>query len=89
MPFLSSQPPLHGRAAWSGGGLGPLTLVVVDLSAYAGQSAILRFRLTSDDGTAGGGWYIDDVLIKSATGSLSGKVGLAARCQLCCSRRQA
>jgi hypothetical protein len=44
-----------------------MSQVSVDLSAYAGQSVILRFRLVTDDGTGGGGWYIDDVFVQSAT----------------------
>jgi len=37
--------------------------VVVDLSPYAGQTVILRFRLACDSGVGGTGWYIDDVQV--------------------------
>ena len=37
--------------------------VVIDLGSYSGQSAIVRFRLATDLGTAGAGWYIDDIQV--------------------------
>jgi len=55
--------PIGGRPAWTGGTLGTLREVVVDLSPYAGQTAILRFRLACDDGVGSTGWYIDDVRV--------------------------
>ena len=60
---LSGVPsnPLNGRWAWSGNS-GGWREVTVDLGAYAGGSARIRFRWGSDD-SAGGleGWYVDDV----------------------------
>ena len=53
--------PISGRMAWSGGSLGAMTEVRVDLSPYEGQTAILRFRLACDSGDGGHGWYVDDV----------------------------
>jgi hypothetical protein len=52
---------LAGRWAWSGNS-GGWRAVEVDLSAYAGSSARVRYRWGSDD-TFGGleGWYVDDV----------------------------
>lgn len=55
--------PISGRPAWTGGSLGTTREVVVNLSSYAGQSAILRFRLACDNGVGGAGWYIDDVRV--------------------------
>lgn len=55
--------PIGGRPAWTGGTLGAMQQVVVDLSPYAGQTVILRFRLACDDGVGGAGWYIDDVQV--------------------------
>ncbi len=55
--------PISGRLAWTGGTLGAMQEVVVDLSAYAGQTAIVRFRLACDSGDRAIGWYIDDVRI--------------------------
>jgi subtilisin family serine protease len=41
------------------------TLSVVDLSAFAGQTVRLRFRLGTDDIISREGWYIDDVTVQS------------------------
>lgn len=41
-----------------------------DLSAYAGQSAIVRFLYITDWATTGGGFYVDDVLITDDSGIL-------------------
>jgi hypothetical protein len=38
---------------------------VVDIDAYAGQTARFRFRLGSDTSVSREGWYIDDVLVQS------------------------
>jgi hypothetical protein len=58
-----STNPIRTRSAWTGGGLGTMSQVVVNLSAFAGQTALLRFRLVADDGVGGGGWFIDDVMV--------------------------
>jgi hypothetical protein len=58
--------PIGGRQAWTGGTLGTWSQVVVDLGSYASQNVVLRFRMTSDDGKAVLGWYIDDVRITSS-----------------------
>ncbi len=57
--------PLGGRAGW-GGDLMTWTQVVVDLSGYAGQNALLRWRVGTDSSTPGTGWFIDDVLVTGA-----------------------
>jgi hypothetical protein len=62
--------PISGRSAWTGGALGAMTQVVVDLSPFVGQSVILRFRLTSDNGVGGIGWLIDDISV-AGTSSLN------------------
>jgi hypothetical protein len=38
---------------------------VVDIDAYAGQTARFRFRLGSDTSVSREGWYVDDVLVQS------------------------
>ena len=38
---------------------------IVDIDAYAGQTARFRFRLGSDTSVSREGWYIDDVLVQS------------------------
>jgi hypothetical protein len=60
---LARGSPIYGRQAWTGGTLGVWSQVVVGLGTYANQNVILRFRMTSDNGKAGLGWYIDDVRV--------------------------
>ena len=55
--------PIGGRLAWTGGSLGAMSQVVVDLGSYAGQSVIVRFRLATDSGVGSAGWYIDDIQV--------------------------
>ncbi len=38
----------------------------IDLSAYAGQSVQLRWLYRTDGGTAGQGWYVDDIALTHA-----------------------
>jgi len=57
---------IGGRMAWTGGSLSTWSQVVVDLGPYAGQNVILRFRLATDLGKAGKGWYIDDVRVSGS-----------------------
>lgn len=58
--------PLAGRLAFTGtGGAGTMINTLIDLSAYAGQSVYLRFRVGTDDGVAATGWAIDDVQIQT------------------------
>ncbi len=42
----------------------------MDLSAYAGQSIQLRFRLTQDGAAYGLGWTIDDITVTAADGTI-------------------
>lgn len=44
---------------------GEWQLATVDLSAYADQAVLLRFRLTSSYSGQGEGWFIDDITIGS------------------------
>jgi serine protease AprX len=66
-PYIDDAPtgnPLSGKPIWCGEAL-PWQLNVVDLSAYAGQSVNLRWRLGTDSavGTAPDGWRVDDVVL--------------------------
>jgi hypothetical protein len=56
--------PLGGRPAWSGPSDG-WRRVTVDLSAFAGSSAHLRFRWGGDNSNMGAytGWYVDDIQV--------------------------
>lgn len=58
--------PIGGQDAWCGDPR-DWTLTVVDLSAYAGQSVKLRFRLATDTSASREGWYIDDVRVITPT----------------------
>jgi subtilisin-like proprotein convertase family protein len=57
---------LSGRAAFTGNS-GGFMKTEVNLSPFNGQSILIRFRFGSDDNTApgAGGWYVDDILIRS------------------------
>jgi hypothetical protein len=56
-----------GQGAFSGppgnGGLTPWTQYQTDLSAFAGQSVMIRWRFTSDGGVEFQGFYLDDVQV--------------------------
>jgi hypothetical protein len=56
--------PLGGRQAWTGD-LTSWTQVEVDLSSFAGQNALFRWRIGCDSSVSDVGWYIDDVQITS------------------------
>jgi hypothetical protein len=56
--------PLGGRQAWTGSQQ-TWTQVSVDLSSYAGQNILVRWRLGTDTSIGTEGWYIDDVEITS------------------------
>jgi uncharacterized repeat protein (TIGR01451 family) len=58
--------PLAGRDAWSGDSAG-WQEVAVDLSDFAGQSVLFRWRLASSLAVGGGGWWIDDLTVTGAT----------------------
>jgi hypothetical protein len=70
--------PLAGRRAW-GGDLTTWTQVTVDLSDFADENVMLRWRLGCDSSTGDTGWFIDDIQISSplepnATPALTGVV---------------
>ncbi|MBI1854020.1 MAG: hypothetical protein HYR85_27090 [Planctomycetes bacterium] len=58
--------PIAGRSAWTGGTVGAMTQVVVDLSGFSGPSK-LRWRLGSAGGGAGQtrAWILDDILVST------------------------
>ncbi len=55
--------PISGQMAWTGGSLGAMNQVAVDLSPHVGRSVILRFRLATDNGVGASGWYVDDIQV--------------------------
>jgi hypothetical protein len=56
--------PLNGKQAWCGN---PHDWIksVVDITAYAGQEVMFRWRLGSDSNVSKEGWFVDDVLVQS------------------------
>jgi hypothetical protein len=64
--FLDAGNPLGGRAAFvaDSPGYPGFTTIALDFgSQYAGQTVRVRFRLSSDSGTASSGWDIDDISV--------------------------
>jgi len=61
---LDTDNPAFPSDAWCGDPRA-WTKAVVDLSAYAGQTVQLRFRLATDSALGREGWYIDDVVVQS------------------------
>jgi len=61
-----SNNPIAGRAAFTGL-ISSFMKTTINLSSYAGQSVNIRFRFASDDNTApaGGGWWVDDIVLSS------------------------
>ncbi len=58
--------PLSGREGWTGD-MTTWTKTTVDLSSFAGQEVIIRWRLGCDTSVSDIGWYIDDVMITAPT----------------------
>ncbi len=66
---LQSGNPVVGASAWCGDPQDWLNSVV-DIQPYAGQTAIFRFRATSDTSVSREGWYIDDVKVQACVPGL-------------------
>jgi len=67
---------LNGDQGWTGNS-GDWQLASFDLSQYAGQTVMFRFRFGSDEETSGMGWFIDDFTVSDVnlkTGYLYGVV---------------
>ncbi|MBC7937639.1 MAG: M36 family metallopeptidase [Rhizobacter sp.] len=56
--------PITNRKAYTGNSNGFIK-TDINLSSYAGQPALLRWRFNSDNGTALTGWFVDDILVKN------------------------
>ena len=67
-PFATG---ISNRRAFSGSSGGAFIQTVVSLTGFAGRSAKLRFRFTSDNFAGDEGWYIDDILLKNERGAVS------------------
>ncbi|MCB9055448.1 MAG: M36 family metallopeptidase [Chitinophagales bacterium] len=57
--------PIANRQAFTGNSGAGFMQTVINLASYAGQSVRIRFRFASDDNTApaGGGWWVDDIVL--------------------------
>lgn len=67
---------LNGDPGWTGNSDG-WQLAIFDLSQYAGQSVMFRFRFGTDGEISGPGWFIDDFTVSGVnlkTGYLYGVV---------------
>ncbi|MBI4548300.1 MAG: choice-of-anchor B family protein [Ignavibacteriae bacterium] len=54
----------------------------LDLSPFAGDTAIIRFRLQTDGGIVSDGWYLDDIVVGPATIQMTGSYSVAANWNL-------
>ncbi|TDR44848.1 hypothetical protein DFR29_10529 [Tahibacter aquaticus] len=63
--------PVGGRRAWSGNSNG-FVRAVVNLADFGGRTVYFRWRLATDNSTAGAGYWLDDVLISAGTSCSSG-----------------
>lgn len=59
----NSNSPIGGQPAWTGNSNGFIR-TEVNLDAFANLNLKFRFRSTTDDGTNGEGWYVDDITLK-------------------------
>ena len=62
---------LANRQAFTGSSGGAFIQTVLSLTGFAGTTARIRFRFSSDNAVGGDGWYIDDVLLKNESGIVS------------------
>lgn len=58
----SYQNPIGGRQAWSGSAT-TWAEVIVDLTDFAGEMVLLRWRLGCDSSVSDVGWWVDDVTV--------------------------
>jgi hypothetical protein len=70
----SSGNPLGGRQAWTGAAT-TWAEVVVDLTDFAGQMVLLRWRLGCDSSVSDVGWWVDDVSVLQGS-ECTGGIGL-------------
>jgi hypothetical protein len=54
---------IDGVAAWTGGTIGAMRPVRVNLAGLSGPGRKIRFRILCDDSVGSPGWFIDDVSV--------------------------
>jgi hypothetical protein len=59
----NGAPSIASRPAWVAGTAGPMSEVLVDLTAFANQTIQIRWRLGSDGLVGANGWRVDDISI--------------------------
>lgn len=59
---VNPDSPISGRPAFHGNSGGYIQ-TIADLSAFSGQSVMIRFRFGCDGAVGGNGWYVDNVAI--------------------------
>lgn len=64
--------PISGRPAFNGRSDGWIQ-TVVDLTNYAGDDVLIRFRLACDAAVGGEGWYVDDIKLYSNFHSITNR----------------
>lgn len=67
-PVGGAVNPLSGSPAWCEPSPRPYSDTRVDLSAWAGENVQLRWRAGTDSTPRSGGWYVDDVRVRSCRG---------------------
>jgi thrombospondin type 3 repeat protein len=78
---LAGDGPLAGRMAWSSSTGGNYVTTTVNLPvAAAGKNIVLRFRMGSNSASAGIGWHIDSLVIKSQDGDSDGVANNVDNC---------
>ncbi len=60
---------IAGRQAFTGG-IASYIQTVIPLTAYAGKSIYVRFRVASDSSVGATGWYVDDIAISKSWTSI-------------------
>ncbi|MCZ7651065.1 MAG: S8 family serine peptidase [Thermoanaerobaculia bacterium] len=63
----TSTNPLGGLPGWCGPNPSPYQQTIADLSAYAGQSVQLRWRIGTDGSVSRPGWDVDAVVVQACT----------------------
>jgi hypothetical protein len=65
---------------WTGGGIGPMTLVKVSLAEHQGQGRRVRFRIYCDESVGTPGWYIDDISVCASAASVTAPPFVRGNC---------
>lgn len=75
--------PIGGKRAWCAGTVGTMTQVTVNLAAWAGKSAKLRWHAGDDSSTAATGWYVDSVTVSGVPVDGAGASTITAPAAVC------